>query len=292
MKVPRVSAKKPVTIGKLKKMLSIGLLIVVVIIFTAFTIFTKNKIVQAEILDELPIPVLEKPINRGEKIQQANLTFVKWDRKRIPAGSIINVQNLIGKVATQNLIALLPLTTNNISENISDVNRVVEQIPMGMRAITVKVDVESAVEGWAQSGNRVDVLIVRSNGETLEAKVIAENVQILSAGRSTEAKNTEENAPKTPNTATLLVTQDDALRIKAASSIGRITFALRGGSDNAPTQTTKIDQKSIFGDAIIKRELKGVAKSPDGKTYVLRGSSRWMETLAPQNNLTLDEKNN
>ena len=147
------------------------------------------------------------------------------------------------------------------------------------------VDAESAVEGWARSGSFVDVILLRMTDNTrkgLEAKIIAENVKILSANRSTEPIGGSTTAPRAPTTVTILATQEDALTIKTAASIGKLTFALRGRDDQSPTLVTTMNQQRLLGQSRdVSNQvssLKGFAKAPDGRVFVLGGDAKWIRS--------------
>nr|MBP9838238.1 Flp pilus assembly protein CpaB [Pseudomonadota bacterium] len=237
--------------------------------------------------DLVSIPTPSRNIARGERVEALPLTYIKWPKSRISEEYLNDPSNYKNFTTLTPLPKLLPIPLSAISNKVNDKNQVAEAIPQGMRAITVKVDAESAVEGWAQSGNYVDVILVKLNKENengLEAKVIAENIKILSAGSSALSAATDSTAPKAPSTATLLTSQEDALKIKTAASLGKLTFALRGTGDQLKTDTTVMDQRALLGSSrsIItpKKDYKGMAKGPDGKVYLLGDSSKWIRSLS------------
>jgi Flp pilus assembly protein CpaB len=125
-----------------------------------------------------------------------------------------------------------------------------------MRAMTVKVDATSAVEGWARGGSIVDVLLVEKNRTT----VIAEAVRVISAERSLSPidENVASGSPATiPSTVTLLVTQEQCLAINTAVPLGKIAFALRSAKDDAGWRDTRFSSDD-FSDV----------KKPEGKAKV------------------------
>jgi Flp pilus assembly protein CpaB len=232
--------------------------------------------------DMVLIPTPTRQIAQGEKLGSVEFAMIKWPKSRLNDAYIMDTTLYVESVALTPLPKFLPVPSTAISSEAIDRNAVVEAIPEGMRAITVKVDVESAVEGWAGSGNFVDVILLRSSQRSengLEAKVIAENVKILSAGRSANPMSASDTAPRTPATVTLLTTQEDALKIKTASSVGRLTFSLRGRGDALPTNALGLNQKDLLGGSrtIANEEIttRGFATGPDGKTYVLHSDNRW-----------------
>ncbi len=214
-----------------------------------------------------------------------NLPFArtKWPKSSMTNAYITNEQDAASAVALTPLPAHLPVPIEAVSSAAGDSNAVVDGIPQGYRAITVRVDAESAVEGWARSGNYVDVIVLRQSSDRevgVEAKVIAERVKILSAGRSTEPLSGSSAAPSAPPTITLLVSQEDALKIKTAANVGKLTFSLRGTGDESPAIATAMNQKSLLGAArtIAPKAPRyvGTAKGPDGKAYVLAEDARWI----------------
>lgn len=235
--------------------------------------------------DSVLIPVPRRIVARGEQLGSVPFDMVKWPKGNLRGRYLQNISGYEEAVALVSLPDHLPISLDSVAHRGADSNAVVERIPKGLRAITVRVDAESAVEGWARSGSFVDVILIQKLQKDdlgLEAKIIAENVQILSAGRSTEPLTGQSSAPRAPATVTLLVSQDDALKIKLADGIGKLTFALRGGNDSAPALTVSTNQKAMLGAArtVIPKKVsyKGKATGPDGRVYLLGQDSNWIKT--------------
>lgn len=235
--------------------------------------------------DTILLPVPQRMIAQGEKLGSVSFDTVKWPKSNLSANYLRDLNRYPNAVALTSLPDHMPIPLDSVALIPVDSNAVVERIPRGLRAITVRVDAESAVEGWARSGSFVDVIVIQQSQNRdvgLEAKVIAENVRILSAGRSTEPLVGQASAPRAPATVTLLVSQEDALKIKLASGIGKLTFALRGGSDSDPTHSVSVNQKAMLGGARTfipkKVSYRGRAKGPDGRVYFLGEDSRWVPT--------------
>lgn len=228
----------------------------------------------------LSIQTPARAVARGEKLAEVPLTSVLWPKAQLSSEYVQDLSKYKEAVALTALPRMLPVPSSSLSFSGVNNNQVSESIPPGMRAITVKVDAESALEGWAQSGSFVDVILVRLNKEGeggLEAKVIAENIRILSAGRSAEPQTTDRLAPKAPSTITLLTSQEDALKILAAAKLGRLTFSLRGSGDSSPTTAIAMQQKGVLGaQAQSRTEYVGMAKGPDGRTYTLGENRKWV----------------
>ena len=278
-RVPK-TVKKPLRIRqyRFRQYMPGYILIAVLVVFLIFgrQANSNNKHDEYNGYEAVLLSVPARNIAKGERIGSKDFTAIKWNRTKLLPEHIIDIKDYEGTVSTTFLPKYMPVLRSAVS-NTLDINAVVEGIPESMRAITVKVDAESAVEGWARSGNYVDVIVIkesRSGGP--EAKVIAENVKILSAGRSAQG-GTAYASSQLPATITVLVTQEDALKIKTAASIGKLTFALRGVTDNTPVVARNMNQESLLGIKLDdKAKIKGRATGPDGKKYILIDKGGWV----------------
>lgn len=179
--------------------------------------------------DTVELPVPAALVDAGTPVGKISFKTVRYPRHQVPERAITDVTSLEGSIAIAQLPAHLPLFKENFSSTNPNTNPVEKQIPAAMRAMTIRVDATSAVEGWAGSGAIVDVLLVTPT----QTSVIAERVKVLSAERSTAPVGSGD-APMVPNTVTVLVTQEQCLAINMAIPLGKIAFALRNGDDIEP----------------------------------------------------------
>ncbi|RME59916.1 MAG: Flp pilus assembly protein CpaB [Candidatus Dadabacteria bacterium] len=198
--------------------------------------------------DTVSIPVPAEFVPAGTKIKNVHFRRVSFPKHQIPPKAIRDITPYMESVAVAPLPANLPLFPENLSLTAGVVNPVIEKIPEGMRAITVRVDATSAVEGWAGSGSIVDVLLVTKDKTT----VVAEKVKILSAERSVSPIDGSAS-PKVPKTVTLLVTQEQALAINTAANIGKLAFALRSVKDDGNWIKTFFSADNITAGPVRKK---------------------------------------
>ncbi len=195
--------------------------------------------------DTVAVPVPVEPVPEGVRVRTIRLKKVAYPRHQIPEGALLDVAPVIDGVTAAPLPAHLPLFRENITLSAPG-NPVTEKIPAGMRAMTIKVDATSAVEGWAGSGTVVDILLIERERST----VVAEKVKILSAERSVSPIEGG-GAPLVPSTVTLLVSQEQCLAINTAIPRGRIAFALRSGRDEERWGDPVYTAERLSGGAIL-----------------------------------------
>ena len=235
--------------------------------------------------DVVLIPVAPKEIAEGETLNGIEFVRIKWPKQYLLGSFVTELSELTSKRAALRIAAFSPIPKSAVTSKAHGQNSVIQQIPEGMRAVGIRVDSESAVEGWARPGSRVDVIVLyeqTTESKKVAAKVIAENIVVLSAGgaKHGEIASSLSTSARIPKTVTLLVSQRDALEIKTASSMGRLTLSLRGASDVIPTKDLKMNQAGLIGETVLSSKtsspFRGYAKGPDGERYILDSRDRWV----------------
>ena len=213
--------------------------------------------------NSIQVPVPSFDIEQGDVIGNAEFVFVNYPRSALPKGVVLDFDLLGEERAKKRLFAKIPVVLEG-ARSVGKTNPIIQSIPEGMRAITLRVDATSSVEGWAGSGAVVDVLLVQSDKTT----VVAEKVKILSAERSLDPVDSS-SSPNIPSTVTVLVTQDQALAITTAIPRGTISFALRNNQDDS-SWNDKTYTADRFGQA------SGVSgkKSINGFVTIGRGEQK------------------
>ncbi len=250
------------------------------VIFAAFLFNRKSAKVEAAVnpamivaqYDTVILPVPVESVTAGTKIKNIRFKNVAFPKQQVPDGAISSIDSYLEASALSPLPANLPLFERNLSHAAYNSNPVLDKIPPGMRAMTIKVDATSSVEGWAGSGSVVDVILVEKNRST----VIAEMVKILSAERSVSPVEGGA-APNVPSTVTLLVTQEQLLAMTTAIPLGRIAFALRSSNDSEKSTLTRFSADSLRGGSVLKDKsgiITGFVSTAHSKQGVVNEGNR------------------
>ena len=250
-----------------------------------------NEPIYVAELSSISIPVPENVVPAGTPIEKIKLRVVSLPENLIKGtDAVVDLSVLQGKIAQVPLTAGMPLYLKNFEPQTNLINPVIDNIPQGMRAMTIKVDAQNAIEGWAGSGAYVDLLLVEKNLTT----VIAENVKILSAERSVAP--VESNAPSIPSTFTLLVTQEQCLAINTAMPRGKIAFALRNNSDLETWNAKTFSADSLSRHNIsekVKSSVNGFVeiKGEKGRKLFALSNDKWIKTSSKPEGFLVGDPN-
>lgn len=227
---------------KLRLLVVLGILIAIIVGFvivllltSAQSTATQSAPIVAPPLQEPQIEMLEVliPVQRIE----AGTAFepVMFRRESRPkVGLSMSVvrefDQIRGGYARSLIIPDQPLHEEYVTRS-KPTNMITANIPEGYRAVTIRVDAKSGVEGWALPGARVDVVWASEIRNQQAITVIVENAKVLSAERNSNPNAEMKADGPIPSTVTLLVTADEAKKIQLASISGSLSLSLRGDRD-------------------------------------------------------------
>jgi pilus assembly protein CpaB len=206
-----------------------------------------------------PIVAFARDMSSGTKLTKQDLKLVPVRVTDIPKGAMTKLDEAIGRVLIYPVSANEPLTPVRVSAQVGQ-EGVASVIPRGYRAVSVPFTDSTGAAGLVQPRSRVDVLFTRSGGNAAEAMTVTvlEDVEVLSIGRSIDVQQVSapggaatKAAPRPANqTATLLVTPDQARKLELAKNNGKISLALRNPLDSAANVTAAEKPQPATMDSI------------------------------------------
>jgi len=183
------------------------------------------------------IVVAARPLARGAVLQADALKIVSYPQDAAPAEAFHSIPDVLNgdsgnqRVALRDMVANEPVLSGNISGaggrlGLSGV------VAPGMRAVSVRSGDVAGVGGFVLPGDRVDILLTRSEGnQGTVTQVLAENVRVLGVD---QMDNVEANKPVVAKVVTVEVTPEQAQTISLAQAVGSVTLTLRHVADSAP----------------------------------------------------------
>ena len=209
-----------------------------------------------ELTDEV---IASRPLPIGSTIKPDDLKLKKVPVGQFPSGAFHKVEEVLDRAVISNVLQDEPVLDGRLAARGSGMG-LAPIIPVGMRAVTVRVNDVVSVAGFVLPGMRVDVLVTgRPPGnDGPVTKTVLQNILVLSAG-TTISPDSRGQAIQAPSV-TVLVTPDQAEELTLASAEGRIQLVLRNGSDQEIQKTAGSNVADLYGHSAPVRQV-AVARS-------------------------------
>ncbi|HBY60315.1 MAG TPA: Flp pilus assembly protein CpaB, partial [Solibacterales bacterium] len=200
------------------------------------------------------VVVAAKPLPVGITIKPADVKTIKVPVAHVPKGGFSKVEEVLDRPVISNVLLDEAVLEGRLAARGSGLG-LAPVIPVGMRAVTVRVNDVVGVAGFVLPGMRVDVLVTgnpTNQPERLTTTVL-QNITVLSAGQTMQpdARGQAINAP----TVTLLVTPDQAETITLAQKEGDIQLVLRNASDQDIQATKGRYVSELFGGTRARKDI-------------------------------------
>lgn len=200
--------------------------------------------------------VATKALPVGVTVKPADVNIVKIPAAHFPKGGFSKVEEVVDRPVISNILPEEPILDGRLAARGSGLG-IAPVIPVGMRAVAVRVNDVVGVSGFVLPGMRVDVLVTGRppSGEDTITTTVLQNILVLSAGHNVQAdaKGQAINAP----TVTLLVTPEQAETLTLANNEGRIQLVLRNAADQGIESTRGRRVAELYG-------VKPKPKAPEG----------------------------
>ena len=241
------------------------------------------------------VVVATKDLNIGATIRPADLKMEGWPSNRIAEGAFTEMDELIDRVPIGRILADEPIVERRLAEPGSGFG-LAPKVPLGMRAMSVRVNDVIGVAGFVLPEARVDVLVTGSpRGDTKDGrmtKTILSNVRVISAGENLEPDAS--GRPQRVAVVTLLVSPEQAELLTLAGSQGQLQMVLRNSRDKDVSETKGVREPEIFFAKLQQPKkvvrprrrprpiVQVVAPPPQVQLEVIRGNQRSVESFASQ----------
>ncbi|MBL8175707.1 MAG: Flp pilus assembly protein CpaB [Bryobacterales bacterium] len=194
--------------------------------------------------------VAAKPLSVGITVKPTDVKVTKVSNDQFPKMGFSKVEEVIDRPVVSNILLDEPLLEGRLAARGSGLG-IAPIIPVGMRAVTVRVNDVVGVAGFVMPGMRVDILVTGrppgNHDNNSKTVTVLQNILVLTAGTTIQpdARGQAINAPNV----TLLVTPDQAELLTLASNEGRIQLVLRNGSDQSIERTAGRQVAELYGVA-------------------------------------------
>ena len=196
--------------------------------------------------DQKDVVMAARPLSVGTTVKPADIKLGKVPTAAFPKGAFSKAEEVIDRPVVSNILIDEPILEGRLAARGSGLG-LAPIIPVGMRAVTVRVNDVTGISGFVLPGMRVDVLVTGRppNSDGTITTTCLQNMVVLSAGTAIQP-DTRGNAIQAA-TVTLLATPDQAETLTLANNEGRIQLVLRNGSDQAIEKTPGRDVAELYG---------------------------------------------
>jgi pilus assembly protein CpaB len=187
--------------------------------------------------DMQDVVVAAKPLPVGVTIKPDDIRLSKIPTSAFPKGGFSKPEEVIDRPVISNVLLDEPVLEGRLAARGSGLG-LAPIIPVGMRAVSVRVNEVVGVAGFVLPGMHVDVLVTGrppGDGNTTMTTTVLQDITVLSAGQTVQPdpRGQAINAP----VVTLLVSPEHAEVLTLAGNEAKIQLVLRNGSDNGVTST-------------------------------------------------------
>lgn len=258
-----------------------------VVIFFVISSY-QQELQEATRPDELvSVMVAKQDIWQGKTITADDLMMTPLPQDYVPESVLRSQEQAIGRVPRERILANEFIREERLADPEAGVglNAI---IPRGMRALSINISDGSAVSGFLNPGNYVDVLVTIDGDDAREAetRTLLQAVTVLAVNN--RMGSSVENIERMRPSVTVAVTPDQAEKLAHAVAQGEVTLTLRNDIDVTHVETHGALASSLLGGAtddkrITVREWTARTRaSADGTLIIIQGNNAKSEKVKDQ----------
>ncbi len=258
-----------------------------------------NNSPKADPTNQKDLVVATRPLGVGVLVKPPDVKVVKIAAEAFPKGAFSKVEDVLDRPVISNVLLDEPVLEGRLAVKGSGLG-LAPTIPVGMRAVSVRVNDVANVAGFVLPGMHVDVLVTGRppSGDGDMTTTCLQNILVLSSGVNIQpdARGGAMQAP----TVTLLATPDQAETLTLAGTDGRIQLVLRNSSDANIEKTSGRVVSELYNARPAPKPVAAaprprpqpvaqvappppppapVAPPPPDTVVVIRGGQRTVETI-------------
>lgn len=216
--------------------LGVSLVFALIVSSVFYQMTSRGGSTKAETTNQKDIVVATRPLSVGVMVKPPDVKISKVSADSFPKGAFSKVEDVLDRPVVSNILLDEPILDGRLAAKGSGLG-LAPTIPVGMRAVTVRVNDVAGVAGFVLPGMHVDVLVTghppNENGDM--TTTCLQNILVLSAGQTMQPDARGQAMPSP--TVTLLATPEQAETLTLAGNDGRIQLVLRNSSDQTIEKT-------------------------------------------------------
>jgi pilus assembly protein CpaB len=219
--------------------LSFGAAIVAAIVIYVVIISYQSELNKAEAPVELDqVMVAAKDMWQGKTIEDTDLAMTELPPEYVPEEVLKTPEQAVGRVPRERILEHEFIRNERLADPAAGIglNAI---IPRGMRAMSINITDGSAVSGFLNPGNYVDVLVTIEGEDDKPAETVTllQAVTVLAVNNRLGDVDGEVLEQNSKPSVTLAVTPDLAEKLTHAVAQGSVTLTLRNDIDVTQVET-------------------------------------------------------
>lgn len=246
----------------------------------------QEQLKEAERPDETMTVMLAKhDLGPGKTISKDDLVTMQLPPDYVPDDVLRQPEQAIGRVPRERILALEFIRLERLADPEAGLglNAI---IPRGMRALSINISDGSAVSGFLNPNNYVDVLVTirGGGGRPTETVTLLQAVTVLAVNNRLGTTVQEMDLNYRPSV-TLAVTPELAEKLTHAVAQGDVTLTLRNDIDVTHVETHGTFAKTLLGGEeeekriTVKEWRARTEKSADGTLTIIKGQQQRRERV-------------
>jgi pilus assembly protein CpaB len=185
----------------------------------------------------------------GDLIRETDVKEITWSGEPV-ANALVKMDAVVGRGTVAPIYAGEPILEGRLAARGAGAG-LAATIPVGKRAVALRVNEVVGLAGFVMPGMRVDVLVAGNvPGSTNPmsgtlSRTVLQNIEVLSAGQNIE-KNVD-GKPEAAQVVNLLVTPEQAETLSLAGSETKVQLVLRNPLDTQEQTTPGTSIAKLFG---------------------------------------------
>src|SRR6516162_2312772 len=234
---------------------NLTVLVVALILGGIAAVLTRNWLVNHSRLNAAQagagtIVVAAAPLSFGTQITTDNVKEIPWSATALPEGAFATRQEMLNGGRRMALVSIAPNEPVLRGRITGPGQRAAlsSMLDPGKRAVTVRVDDVRGVAGFIQPGDRVDVVLIRTEAESKlkegYSDVILQYAKVLAIDQITGERPEQ---PTIAKAVTLEVSSEEAQKILLATNVGRLTLMLRQPAEASAEPVHRVTENDLGG---------------------------------------------
>ncbi len=262
----------------------------------SLVIFTVIRNFQAQLaeaqapMEYKTIIVAKRTLWPGATIAEQDLELKEFLPDFIPAEALRVKEEAINRVPRERILAQEFIRKERLADR--EAGRGLNAIvPRGMRAVSLDIQGGSAVSGFLNPGNYVDILVtIGEQGSALQTVTMLQAVTVLAVNdrlgaaktpKGKKGKKGRKTGKRGKPSVTVAVTPDQAEKITYAHTQGAVTLTLRNDIDVTSVETHGAKNTNLIGTAgdggnriTVREYQERLAQQSDGTLIIIKGDKK------------------